>query len=66
MTRQLPAATSCASEMRRDAKANDTAAVNDATATVYSTFLFIALAGCCDGIAAKGTLKDFKCRPTAW
>lgn len=66
MTRQFPAATSCASVMSREANAKETAAVNDATATVYSTFLFIALAGGCDGIAAKGTLKDFKCRPTAW
>ena len=36
MTVQLPAATSCASPIQRDTKANTQAAQKDATATVYS------------------------------
>lgn len=36
MTKQLPAATSCSSDITREVKAKATAAQNDATATEYS------------------------------
>lgn len=59
ITVQLPAATSCASEITNETKAKATAAMNDASATTYSNFRDLCLTIFCSMLLGVSGHSEF-------